>query len=64
MDIKLPYSRDGMMLHLDDTLDYEILESSIASMPKTNQSEDALVREAMAHPILHSCRSFPQADKM
>ena len=51
MDIKLPYSRDGMMLHLDDTLDYEILESSISSMPKTNQSEDALVREAMAHPI-------------
>uniref|UniRef100_N2A7W3 Uncharacterized protein n=1 Tax=Eubacterium plexicaudatum ASF492 TaxID=1235802 RepID=N2A7W3_9FIRM len=51
MDMKLPYSGDGMMLHLDDTLDYEILESSIGSMPKTGKSEDELVQEAMAHPI-------------
>lgn len=51
MEIKLPYSRDGMMLHLDETLDYEILESSIASMPKSEKTEDELVLDAMAHPI-------------
>ena len=51
MNIKLPYSREGMMLHLDDTLDYEILESAIASMPESGKSEDEIVMEAMAHPI-------------
>lgn len=51
MNIKLPYSRDGMMLHLDETLDYEILESAIASMPKSEKSEDEIVAEAMANPI-------------
>ena len=51
MDIKLPFSREGMMLHLDDNLDYEILESSIESMPKTGKTEDEMVLEAMEHPI-------------
>lgn len=51
MDIKLPYSREGMTLHLEETLDYEILESSIQSMPKSTRSEDELVLDAMAHPI-------------
>ena len=51
MDIKLPFSREGMMLHLDDTLDYEVLESSIESMPKTGKTEDEIVQEAMRHPI-------------
>lgn len=51
MDIKLPYSKDGMVLHLDDSLDYEILESAIASMPKSGKSEDEIVADAMAHPI-------------
>ncbi len=32
MDIRLPYSRAGMMLHLDESLDYEILESAIQSL--------------------------------
>ena len=32
MNIKLPYSRDGMVLHLDQTLDYEILESARAAI--------------------------------
>ena len=45
MDIKLPFSREGMMLHLDDNLDYEILESSIESMPKTGKTEDEMVLE-------------------
>lgn len=51
MNIKLPYSRDGMVLHLDQTLDYEILESAIAAMPESGKSGDEIVREAMAHPI-------------
>ena len=51
MDIKLPFSREGMMLHLDDDLDYEILESSIESMPKTGKTEDEIVLSAMGQPI-------------
>lgn len=39
------------MLHLDEKKDYEILESSIASMPKTGKTEDEIVQEAMEHPI-------------
>lgn len=49
--IKLPYSRDGMTLHLDASLDYEILESAIQSMPKSEKSEDQIVLDAMAQPI-------------
>lgn len=63
MDMKLPYSRSGMMLHLDDTLDYEVLESSIQSMPKSGKSEDELVQEAMAHPIGSMKLSELAADK-
>lgn len=51
MDIRLPFSREGMMLHLDDKFDYEILESSIESMPRSGKTEDEIVAEAMAHPI-------------
>lgn len=51
MDIRLPFSREGMTLHLDADLDYEILESSIGSMPGGNLSEDEIVLDAMAHPI-------------
>ena len=51
MDLKLPFSREGMTLHLDEKLDYEVLESSIESMPKTGKTEDELVLEAMGHPI-------------
>ena len=40
-----------MLLHLDEKLDYEILESSIASMPKGEKTEDEIVQEAMEHPI-------------
>ena len=51
MDIKLPYSKEGMTLHLDETFDYEILESAIASMQKSGRTEDEIVMEAMANPI-------------
>lgn len=51
MDIKLPFSREGMTLHLDDNLEYEILESSIESMPRTGKTEDEIVLSAMEHPI-------------
>lgn len=51
MDIKLPFSREGMMLHLDENLDYEVLESSIESMPKTGKTEDEIVLSAMGQPI-------------
>lgn len=51
MDIRLPYSREGMMLYLDESLDYEILESAIQSMPKSNQTEDEIVSAAMADPV-------------
>lgn len=51
MDIKLPFSTEGMLLHLDDDLDYEILASSIESMPKSDKTEDEIVLEAMANPI-------------
>ena len=27
MDMKLPFSTTGMMLHLDDSMDYEVLQS-------------------------------------
>lgn len=39
------------MLHLDEKLDYEILESSVGSMPKSGKTEDEIVLEAMEHPI-------------
>lgn len=51
MDLRLPYAKDGMTLHLDPALDYEILESSIQQMPKSEKTQDELVLEAMAHPI-------------
>ncbi len=51
MTIKLPFSTTGMDLELADSLDYEILESAIATMPKPDKSEDELVLEAMADPI-------------
>jgi len=51
MTIKLPFSTTGMDLELADPLDYEILESAIAAMPKPDKSEDELVLEAMADPI-------------
>ena len=51
MDMKLPFSTTGMMLHLDDSMDYEVLSSSIESMPKSDKTEDEIVLEAMAHPI-------------
>lgn len=51
MDIRLPYSREGMMLHLDESLDYEILESAIQSMPKSSRTEDEIVSDAMADPV-------------
>lgn len=50
MKLNLPFSKTGMMLNLEEELDYEILESAIASMPKSGKSEDELVLEAMAHP--------------
>ena len=40
MQIKLPYSTTGMMLHLEDDLDVEVLASSIESMPKSDKTED------------------------
>lgn len=55
MDIRLPFSREGMTLHLDEKLDFEVLESSIGSMPREERSEDEIVLAAMAHPI-HSPR--------
>lgn len=51
MDMKLPFSTEGMQLQLDDNLDFEILTSSIESMPKSNKTEDEIVLEAMANPI-------------
>ena len=51
MDMKLPFSTTGMMLHLDDSMDYEVLSSSIESMPKSDKTEDEIVLEAMEHPI-------------
>ena len=51
MDMKLPFSTTGMMLHLDDSMDYEVLSSSIESMPKSDKTEDEIVLDAMAHPI-------------
>lgn len=51
MDIKLPFSREGMLLHLEDKWDYEILESAIGSMPRSKKTEDEIVAKAMEHPI-------------
>ncbi len=51
MDIRLPFSREGMTLHLDETLDYEILESFIKSMLRESDSEDEIVRKAITRPI-------------
>lgn len=63
MDIKLPYSREGMTLHLDDSLDYEILESLIQSIPKSGRTEDEIVLEAMANPIFSQKLSQLSAGK-
>ena len=51
MDMKLPFSTTGMMLHIDDSMDYEVLSSSIESMPKSDMTVDEIVLEARAHPI-------------
>lgn len=51
MQIKLPYSTTGMVLHLDDAMDVEVLVSSIESMPKSGKTEDEIVLEAMENPI-------------
>ena len=51
MQIKLPYSTTGMMLHLEDDLDVEVLASSIESKPKSDKTEDEIVLEAMENPI-------------
>lgn len=51
MQIKLPYSKTGMMLRLDDDMDVEVLTSSIENMPKSDKTEDEIVLEAMANPI-------------
>lgn len=51
MEIRLPYSTTGMLLTLEDDWDYEILESSIGKMPKSNKTEDEIVCEAMENPI-------------
>ena len=51
MQIKLPYYTTGMMLHLEDDLDVEVLASSIESMPKSDKTEDEIVLEAMENPI-------------
>lgn len=51
MEIRLPYSTTGMLLALEDDWDYEILESSIGKMPKSNKTEDEIVCEAMENPI-------------
>lgn len=51
MQIKLPYSTTGMVLHLDDAMDVEVLVSSIESMPKSGKTEDEIVLEAMERPI-------------
>ena len=61
MDMKLPFSTTGMMLHLDDSMDYEVLSSSIESMPKSDKTEDEIVLDAMAHPI--GLQSFPNLQK-
>ena len=42
MDMKLPFSTTGMMLHIDDSMDYEVLSSSIESMPKSDKTEDEI----------------------
>ncbi len=51
MEIRLPFSREGMTLHLDEKLDFEVLESFIESMPRESDSEDEIVRKAMERPI-------------
>ncbi len=57
MDIRLPFSREGMTLHLDEKLDFEVLESFIESMPRESDSEDEIVRKAMTRQIGRaSCR--------
>ena len=57
MDMKLPFSTTGMMLHLDDSMDYEVLSSSIESMPKSDKTEDEIVLDAMV------LQSFPNLQK-
>lgn len=65
MDMKLPFSTTGMMLHIDDSMDYEVLSSSIESMPKSDKTEDEIVLEAMAHPlVLQSFQSLQKEKKM
>lgn len=51
MQIKLPYSTTGMLLHLDDDMDVEVLTSSVENMPKSDKTEDEIVLEAMENPI-------------
>lgn len=51
MNIILPYQRDGIALHVDDSLDYELLNSDIERLCKSEKTEDELVLDAMAHPI-------------
>ena len=61
MDMKLPFSTTGMMLHIDDSMDYEVLSSSIESMPKSDKTEDEIVLEAL---VLQSFQSLQKEKKM
>ena len=51
MDMKLPFSTTGMMLHIDDSMDYEVLSSSIESMPKSDKTEDEIVLEMIKEKL-------------
>lgn len=65
MDMKLPFSTTGMMLHIDDSMDYEVLSSSIESMPKSDKTEDEIVLEARRiQLVLQSFQSLQKEKKM
>ena len=51
VEIKLPYSNTGMVLQLDDSLDYEILDSSIEEIEAQESTEEKIVQKALENPI-------------
>lgn len=51
MEIKLPYSNTGMILRLDDTLDYEVLYSPIDRTKIKEYTGEKIVQKAMENPI-------------
>ncbi len=66
MDMKLPFSTTGMMLHIDDSMDYEVLSSSIEVYAKerSDRRTKSFSRQWRIQLVLQSFQSLQKEKKM